>query len=377
MGAWTSERFEKYRMLADPIADRTVRDIIEIEGKEGINKLFGLLRSNGDFEHVDLPEPVLAYFQATKDLPISYDPALATIGERVFARYGPQISLCLLCKSLPEAYACAKGAKVLYSTGRLLEHKGSLSVFTRRLMETAQFVMYVCEPGGISKNGKGIITAQKVRLIHASIRYYLHKYGWDLANGEPINQQDMAGTLQSFSTLILQGLTQLKIQLSEEEKAGYYHVWHMIGYVMGVHPDLNPSNHTEGFELGTAILNDQIAPSKEGVELTKAVYEFIDHTMPGNIFGHIPEAMIRYLTGDKIADILSVRTSSELQKYLVPKFLGDLFHSHSEASDLDHFYQKLFEKLNEHFLQSILMHYNEDKQVRFYIPPSLKEDWKL
>ena len=69
-----------------------------------------------------------------------------------------------MCKSLPEAYVCANGAKVLYTTGRMTEQSGNLNVFTRRLMETAQFVINVCSPGGLSDTGSGIITAQKVRL---------------------------------------------------------------------------------------------------------------------------------------------------------------------------------------------------------------------
>lgn len=377
MTVWTKEEFNRFRLLTDPIADQTIKEIIEVDGKQAINSLFAHLRANDDISHVHFPEPVARYFDQTKVLPASFDPEKALLGEQVFTRFGPQISLCLLCKSLPEAYACAKGAKVLYATGRLREQNGSLSVFTKRLMETAQFVMNVCSPGGLSEKGRGIITAQKVRLIHAAIRYYIKHGEWDMDNGEPINQQDMAGTLQSFSTLILQGLDQLGIQLSLEEKEGYYHLWHMVGHVMGVDLRLNPDNFEDGFQLGTAILEDQIKASMEGTQLTQAVYDFIGHTMPGNLFSHMSEAMVRYLTGDKIADILQVRPSNELQKILVPKLLKVVFHSNSDANDLDFFYQRIFEKMNMHLLQSMLLHFNEDKQVRFYIPPSLKGAWNL
>ncbi|CAG5085083.1 oxygenase MpaB family protein [Parvicella tangerina] len=364
-------------MMADPFADRTVELIIEQEGKEAINRLFSQLRENHDLKDVHFPPPVQRYFNETKHLPDTVNWELVSVGERVFSRYGPQISMCLLCKSLPEAYACAKGAKVLYATGRMTEHNGSLTVFTRRLMETAQFVVNVCSPGGLQPDGKGIVTAQKVRLIHSAIRYYLSKYNWDLRNGKPINQQDMAGTLQSFSTLILQGLQQLNIELSEDEKAGYYHVWHVIGHVMGVHQDVNPASHKEGFELGKVILDDQIAPSKEGVQLTKAVYQFMEHALPGNLLDHVPEAMIRFLAGDRVADVLEVRPYSKLQKLIIPRMLGDVFASESDANDLGHFTAKIAEKLNLHLLQGMLLHFNEHKQVRFYIPPSLKGMWNL
>lgn len=377
MSSWDSSRLEHFRSLADPLADHTIRLIIEKEGTEAINKLFSQLRENDDLENVKFPAPVEEYFEETKKLPDWVDWNMVRLGEQVFSKYGPEISMCLLCKSLPEAYACAKGAKVLYATGRMSEHNGSLSVFTRRLMETAQFVMNVCSPGGLTPEGKGIVTAQKVRLIHASIRYYLRKHHWDYANGQPINQQDMAGTLQSFSTLILQGLDQLNIKLSPGEKEGYYHIWHVVGHIIGLKDELNPTEHKEGFELGKAILKDQMAPSDEGVELTKAVYEFMEHTLPGNLFDNVPEATIRFLAGDEIADVLGVRPYSTLQKLIIPRMMGEVFESESEANDLGHFKDKLVEKLNMHLLQSMLLHFNDNKKVRFYIPPSLKGMWDL
>ncbi len=60
-------------------------------------------------------------------------------------------------------------------------------------METSQMVINVMTPGGFEPNGTGIITIKKVRLMHASIRYYLkhphiNQKGWDTSTlGEPIN----------------------------------------------------------------------------------------------------------------------------------------------------------------------------------------------
>jgi len=377
MNKWNADAFSEYRTMTDPLADQTIQVIIEQEGKEAINNLFSQLRENEDLSEVKFPEPVQDYFNQTAVLPEWIDWDQVDLGEKVFARFGPQISLCLLCKSLPEAYACAKGAKVLHATGRMSEQNGSLEVFTRRLMETAQFVVNVGAPGGLSDEGKGIITAQKARLIHASIRYYLKKYNWDYSNGEPINQQDMAGTLQSFSSLIIEGLGQMNIALSEEEKQAYYHLWHVIGHIIGLKDELNPSTYEEGLALGKAILKDQMKASSEGVELTQAVYHFMEHTLPGNMFKHVPEAIIRFLSGNEVADALEVRPYSTMQKIIIPRLIGSIFSTESEASDLDTFKGKLFEMINTNLLQSMLLHFNDHKQVRFYIPPSLKGMWNI
>lgn len=369
---------QSYRLKSDPIADNVITSIIQKSEVEGINNLFLKLRGNTDLSEVDLPESVKDYFEQTKKLPDWIDQKKIKMGQKVFAKHGPQISLSLLCKSLPEAYACANGAKVLYATGRMTERNGSLDVFTRRLMETAQFVVNVCIPGGLDPGGKGVITAQKVRLIHAAIRYYIKRHEWPIEKyGEPINQQDMAGTLQSFSTLIIEGLEKMKIDLSEEEKEGYYHCWRVVGFIMGVDEHLNPPTYKEGYSLGLAILKDQIAPSKEGEILTQAVCNFMTDILPGNIFKDMPEIIIRFLVGDKIAEDLGIREDRILRDKIFPKLLGLVFHSGDEIMDSNKFISKIIERMNMHLLQAMLNHFNENKQVRFDIPPNLRQDWKL
>lgn len=370
---------QKFRLKTDPVADKVIEEIISTSGVESINTLFSQLRDNTDIPKSDMPEAVKTYFEQTKTLPNWIDQAKIKIGQAVFAEHGPQISLSLLCKSLPEAYACANGAKVLYATGRMTERNGSLDVFTRRLMETAQFVVNVCSPGGLDPEGNGIITAQKVRLIHAAIRFYIkhHDRNWSTNQyGEPINQQDMAGTLQSFSTLIIEGLERMKLDLTEEQKEGYYHCWRVIGFIMGVEDELNPPTYSEGYALGQTILKSQIAPSKEGVALTKAVCDFMGSMLPGAIYKDIPEIIIRFLVKDDIADDLGLEKHNTLKSKLVPELLDELFLTMDKVENASHFMKKLIEHMNLFLLQHMLTHFNENKKVRFYIPPNLRDDWE-
>lgn len=375
---WSSSELRPYRQITDPIADRVVAEIIENDRTQGINKLFSQLRENDDVSEIDFPRCVADYFEETSVLPSFMDQEQVKIGQKVFAQFGPEISLCLLTKSLPEAYACANGAKVLYATGRLTEQSGTLAVFTRRLMETAQFVINVNDEGGLEPKGKGVITAQKVRLIHAAIRHYLNQYNWpDQFYGMPINQQDMAGTLQSFSTLTLEGLDILNLDLTEEEKQGYYHSWRCIGHVMGVVPELNPETHQEGHALGTAILKNQIAPSREGTELTQAVCSFMKDMMPGEIFDQAPEAIIRHMIGDDISEVLRLDSHLNLVERMIPNLIGIIFDRIEEVGETNDTLEKVIEKVKGYLLQHMLNHFNDDKQVRFYIPPSLRQNWNL
>lgn len=375
---WSHGEFRALRQETDPLADKVISDIISSDSTEGINKLFSQLRENDDVSEIDFPEVVKEYFETSAELPAWIDYNQVKVGQKVFSQFGPEISLCLLTKSLPEAYACANGAKVLYATGRLTEQSGSLEVFTRRLMETAQFVINVNSEDGLAPKGKGIVTAQKVRLIHAAIRYYLRKHNWpDEFYGAPINQQDMAGTLQSFSTLTLQGLETLKIELSESEKQGYYHSWRVIGHILGLKDELNPESYQEGFALGEAILKNQMAPSKEGTQLTQAVCQFMEDMIPGDLFDKAPESIIRHMIGDKISDILKLDSQLNLVDKMVPKLLGVIFDSVDEFSETNETVERIIVHVKKYLLQHMLNHFNKDKNIKFYIPPSLRKDWNI
>ena len=375
---WTPEVLQPYRSKTDPLADELIQHVLSSGEEMAISKLFDNLVQNDDLADVKFPNKVQAYFEETSKLPDWADQNLIKKGEEVFAKYGPEMSMLLLCKSLPEAYVCANGAMVMATTGRMSTHGGNLKMFTRRLMETAQFVVNVASPGGLSPTGKGIVTAQKVRLIHAAIRYYIKKHGWDAETlGEPINQEDMAGTLQSFSTLILEGLPLVGINLTTAEKDAYYHVWRVVGHIIGLEPELNVESAAGGLALGYAIIDHQCKESPQGKDLTKALIEFMEAVIPGNIMDDAPAVIIRYFIGDDYADKLAVPDHDGLMERLIPKLMKVYGHTLQEVEDHSLVMRKLISYLNHLLLQGMLNYFNGDKGVHFYIPPSLQQNWKL
>lgn len=394
---WSVEMLEEKRKHTDPLADQVVTTIIESGYEEKINEVFHTLVRNESFSEdtfKDFPDEVnttlVNYFNTTKILPEWADNTQVKKGEDLFSIYGPEISMLLNVKALPLCYACSKGAKVLHLTGRLSDRKGNIDPLARRLMETAQMIINTMAPGGLAPGGKGIVTMQKVRLIHASIRYFikhpkLNPKGWDAEKyGEPINQQDMAGTLMSFAALILKGLTQLNITLTTEEQDAYMHCWRIVGHVMGVDEDLIPINYAEGWELGVTIMGNQAAESDWGKELTASCIDFLKAIIPGNLFDDVPEYMIWYFVQDvgqaidkDIAHMIGVEKTGGLKSIIILKLMKLIFKGVDEAEDHSKIIQKLSGYFNRVMLQGFLRHYNEDKNVNFYIPPSLQKDWKL
>ncbi|MCC5944515.1 MAG: DUF2236 domain-containing protein [Bernardetiaceae bacterium] len=374
---WAQETLESYRSKTDPVADAVVTKIIESGETTDVNHLFRKMVENTTLPLDEMPTYVREYFLETEKLPDFADPDLIRAGEDVFATYGPEISMMLLCKSLPASYACGYGAEVLYRTGRLSERDGSLQPFTRRLMETSQFVINVMCKGGTSPTGTGIRTTQKVRLMHAAIRYFLHEAGdWDTATlGKPINQEDMAGTLMDFAVYPIEGLEQIGIALTPDEKEAYYHVWRLIGTVMGVEPELIPDTYQGGSTLGHAILNHQKRESEAGRVLTKACIDFLEHITPGTAFDFYPQILVRYLLGDEVADIIGIKKFPDRFERLLQNMTIAIFGRVDKVMNRDGLIAKLAKAFNTKLLEGMINYFNHDKQINFYIPPSLQEDW--
>ncbi|WP_420147117.1 oxygenase MpaB family protein [Spirosoma sp.] len=372
---WTTEFLESKRQRTDPLADNVVDQIMERHQQGEINRLFSIIVQDDGTLPPDLPPEVRDYFEKTADLPPWADKDLMALGQQMYIRHGVLIGVLLSFKSLPECYACAKGAMVLYMTGRLNEHNGSYNAFSRRIAETAEFVMYTMLPGGLSPRGRGIRAAQKVRLIHAVIRYYLRQHNWDATQyDEPINQEDMAGTLMAFSALILEGLELINVQLNDAEKEAYMHCWRIIGYLMGVDEDLLPNNAADGLALGHAILKHQAAPSEQGNVLMAALLGFIQTLSPSFIDPQTNVEMMRFTMGNELADLLGVPPASQPD---IDKLAGRVRLVAEVGEVLDHtlLLAMLIQGVSRLLLEAQIKYMDPNGRLDFYLPESLTKSW--
>lgn len=392
--AITEEALDDFRKITDPIADNTVQKIITSGDEKSINEVMMLLFRNDSFKKgmfdslgSDLSSILDAYVEATQNLPVWADSKKIKAGEKLFALYGPEIFMLLNVSSLPLCYTCANGAQVLYDTGRLLVHNNDIDPLARRLMETAQMVVNVLSEGGLSAQGKGVVTLQKVRLIHASIRYYLkhnQKNAFDTDTyGEPINQEDLAGTLMSFGPVILSGLKRLNVSLSAEQQNNYMHCWKVVGHLMGIEERLLPDTYNEGFDLATKILKHQSAKSEAGKALTDACIQFMNYLTPGNALNDVPAYFVDYFLQDfsesskkNLSECIGISARNDRKDRIllgITRFIiGKLSHLEEHK-----FVQKISSYFNRKLLEGIIHHFNDGKNVQFFIPPSLQKDWGL
>ncbi len=308
---WTKEFLQDSRKRRDPLADAFVAELVKTKTeKELFIVMQVLLNEFVWIEDIRLDETATKYLNTASRLPEWADKALIKKGEEFFALHGFEISMVLNMKALPATYCCWRGAEVVYASGRMTDHSGNLKPFTRRLMQTSKFVLNVLTPGGMSGDGIGIRSSVKVRTLHAFIRYYLECKNWDVAQfGQPINQEDYAGTMLSFSVFVIEGMERLGIKVSDEEKEAYFHVWRVVAHVVGVEEALIATNYAEGALLGHTILDEQKGPSEAGKALTGACLTFLQDLIPFRVLKFLPNEMMYYLLGKELSDMAGIRRS--------------------------------------------------------------------
>ena len=372
---WSDEFLESKRQITDPLADNLVTTIMEGKEKVEVNHLFQSIVHDAAQIPDDAPLEIKEYFRVTSILPEWADPDLIALGQQVYIRHGVWISVLLTFKSLPECYACSKGAEVLYRTGWLNDEDGSLTTFSRRIAETAQFVFYSLQPGGLSENGSGLRATQKVRLIHAVIRYYIKKEGWDVSEfDEPINQEDMAGTLMAFSALILEGFETLEITLTEVEKEAYMHCWRVIGHIIGLNDDLIPHSYADGLKLGHRILDHQTKESAHSQKLMEALLDFTDGLSKPFFSKETNVLMMRMMMGQDLSNLLGVPSAQADHVNKLNRRLRRI------ARISNWFDRSLVLGFVSQFIAQIMLQFaisslTKAKVINFYLPKSLTKDW--
>jgi hypothetical protein len=262
----TKEILDLMEKIGDPLVDPRVDDrtkdaakkqelrkIIDGTRTAGLSYLFednGLTVNSGDYGLED-------FFKDPDTLP---DPDLVETACDLFKRYGAEIAAALLLGALPEAYAAGEGARVLLQRSQLA---AGGAVSTRRILATAQFVIWVLTPSppgapmsdDMSKytyqsfddtcalwkppGGQALCASLALRIMHALIRRsrpttpgkrVLHKPADDV----PLNQTDLLATLLSFSITVFEVLEQFGIYWTAEEQEAYFYVWNRVGETLGI-----------------------------------------------------------------------------------------------------------------------------------------------
>ncbi len=355
------------RQSGDELADAVVATLFE-RGEVGkFNTLMRHVSTAGSPLPDGLPDVAREYLQAT-----SVPPAWVDWGEMEKARLffidnNVHISTALSFASMPACYVVPHVAKLLSTTH-------GLNYPSKRLAETGQFTVYLMQPDAFEAGSRFIPAAQKVRLLHASIRHHLKREGrWDTETlGTPICQEDMIGGQMFFSLLVLDSLHRLNIHMSTEGADAYFYAWRVVGAILGVDQDAVPKTLEEARQFLDLYMLRHMGPSEEGAHLTRQLIDLYEEVVPGTFFDPIVSALIRYLIGDSCADWLQVpRTAWDNVAKIVPTLLGVL-ESIEDRSPLGAWALDRLGHLTTIFELSSL---TRGRVMHYAIPEQLKKDF--
>jgi len=235
---WTDNDFlDQLRAQGDDLADDAVGRLIAEGGVASVNKIFKHMTGEGDPLPEDAAKPFVQFLDDTNSLPSWIDLERIERGEQIYLQHAFTISVVLLAKSLPEGYSAPNLTRILNISGDL-EH----SPF-RRLMGVLQLIVNLSSQG-FDERQRALVTAQKLRLLHAGVRVVADRALPDYRAefGIPVNHEDMIATLMGFSYLVIEGLHRIDVPISNEESEDLYYLWRVFAQMMGIHPPGQPDD---------------------------------------------------------------------------------------------------------------------------------------
>jgi ER-bound oxygenase mpaB/B'/Rubber oxygenase, catalytic domain len=248
---------------------------------------------------------VSEWLAADVSVPDWCDLALAREGQEVFQRWALPMCAALFCASLPFAYAAAEGATQL----RLISDLAGRQVH-KRLAETTQMLLDVHEPNRnaqlFASDSDAARTLRRVRLLHEYSRQkIIASHASVPMHSAPINQEDLLGTLLSFTVVVFDALERLGVQLSIQERSALLSLWALVGHHLGVEAAHLTVDIATATELRKCIADRNHAHSDAGVALAAALVGTFERVMPLGMRS-VPRTFIWHAGGPDVARILGL-----------------------------------------------------------------------
>jgi len=320
---WSSDLLDGMRRVADPETDALALEVFQSGGPKALVRMTQLLE---DWEAPipdELPLRMREWFATPVDYPAFVDPAKLRVAEERFVEYGPVSTVALLMCAIPHFFTNPAGARSFY-----LAKIFSPDSLRNRMLEMTQFVGSITEYGGLAqfwvapaqrrpgdlhgvRKGGGVMTVQKLRVIHSGIRIMLglprepdRQWNYDRL-GQPINQEDLCEAVLCFCFCTIDSLAKLGIDQSPAEQEATLCAWKTVGHLLGLCEALQPVDVAEGRALHKQLFERSCTDTAESRVLIAEVGHIMQCMMPRGL-KRVPEALMRYLMGSRVADQLAV-----------------------------------------------------------------------
>jgi hypothetical protein len=367
----SNEWLAKMRSVGDPSVDELIAEHVATRDQESLRRL---LRELFRTQRMPEADPLVRSYLTALPRSELVDRDVVARGQQLFGLFGPEVLMILGSYSLPLAYAAGHGVQVVYRSRRLKDDP------IRRLCDTAQMVVNVMQPGELEEGGVGWLATRKVRLIHALVRRLVQLDAdnpWSAEWGLPINQEDQAGTLLTFSIATLHGLRKMGARVTSVEADAYIASWSAVGRLLGVDPSLLPSSEEEATHLALQIGMRQVRPTPEGRQLTAQLLNSVQTLFP--VPGYATSLTHFFLQetvfGKDVAAALDlpkanwtrwIVTARAAQKRTILGWLDWVPGARRRRS-----------WVARQFAQRMILHKRPDADTPFELPPAFRGRWGL
>ncbi|MGE0881630.1 MAG: oxygenase MpaB family protein [Acidimicrobiia bacterium] len=247
--------------------------------------------------------------------------------QRFFTINAVPLGLGLYCASLPEAYSDATAAAILVRPSKERRTGGELvSRPARRAAETATVLRDlfitppkssdVARPAGMSGlDEQALATLRGVRLLHAAVRAATGPMPGRGGIEVAANQEDLLGTVLTFSASALGACRRLGVRPSEADALAYMKMWCFIGVQLGLDEHLvaGLDDLKTATALKDAILCRRRAETADGKLLMSALLNGFPKVMHP-----IAPTLVRKLAGRQTAAAVGVRPTPVRAVIAVP-----------------------------------------------------------
>lgn len=312
---WSDDGFlNGLRAQGDPQADAAIARVVAAGQKESIGPLFIQLRANDTPLSSTAPQALKDFMSSTAGLPPGLDMTRLENGGGAFLRNGVPAVAVLLASSLPRGYGAPCLCDIL-SISNDLEGRPF-----DRLMGVVQLLINISDVRAFQPNGRALITAQKLRLLHSGVRRIAHRLRPDYQQkfGVPVNHEDMLATIMGFSYLVVDGLQRMGLTMRPDEAEDLYYLWRVFALLMGIHPEgqphddsLIPANLTEAAEFYASYVrrnNTASDRNPHGPRLAAENLRMMDNLLPAPLrwigFRYAPRiVMTELMSPDELARV--------------------------------------------------------------------------
>ncbi len=318
----TRQAWDDLRMRSDPHVDVVVEQFWQQNAVAPEHRRFDTLMGELAKPDATMHPVIRSYLQKDLVAPAWADADRVHSGREFYRRLRLPINLALLVGSLPEAYAAAKGVRVLELVSNLVTDP------KRRIGQTAQFVHDMTLHDPLDPTSVATSSIKGVRLMHAAVRHMIEVGGygfedddsvrpaaWDHTLGMPINQEDMLGTMLSFCVPPLDFATRCGFLIDRRAAEDYVHLWCVVGAMLGIEEHLLVDQRTDDPRtlsvaqaqgLAQVIRMRHHEASTGGQLLMLSLEQELQNHTPRPL-RPVPGALIRAAIGDTIADGLLVQ----------------------------------------------------------------------